>query len=428
VRYLTAVFALLLVVSAVALNHPSSMSHLLVRFSDDTVTVDLRMQELTLREVPRWSLDSDASGGISNFEAEQNWDRIAALLEETMWLEFDGEVVRPSFSILDYEGGTHDNADGSFDFTYLVARATLPRPSDLGAAKIHSDLFLDDGNPRHTLHITVSGLEGADRLYLLRGEERDYEIHVPESGEVLAQYTHLGWEHVLIGYDHLAFLAALLFGVATWRRLLGAVTAFTLAHSITLALAALGICTLPASFVEPGIAFSVLAVLILHLRRSPADARPWIPAFAFGLLHGFGFAGVLGDIGIPADARVLALFGFNLGVEFGQLTFVLPVVLVGLGLRHLLKPNHHARLRDWFALPALGFAMYLVGDASLNYLFGNFAEFTSRLILLAVGIGVALVLSYFPVKRTESVRHQRTLVLQAAMLLVFFNAGQLLQS
>ncbi|MFK5955531.1 MAG: HupE/UreJ family protein [Planctomycetota bacterium] len=404
------------------------MSHLLVRFSDEMVTVDLRMQALTLSEVPRWSLDSDGSGGLSNFELEANWDRVATLLEETIWFEFDGQVVHPSFAIAEYEGGARENADGSFDFTYVLARATLPRPASLAAAKIHSDLFLEDGNPRHTMHITVSGLEGADRLYLLRGEERDYEIHVPQRGEVFTQYIHLGWEHVLIGFDHLAFLAALLFGVATWKRLLSAVTAFTLAHSITLALAALGIFTLPASLVEPGIAFSVLAVLILHLRRPPNESHPWIPAFAFGLLHGFGFAGVLGEIGIPPGARSLALLGFNLGVEGGQLTFVLPVVLVGFLLKRSFGPLLFARLRDWLALPTLAFAMYLVGDASLNYLFGSFTELTGRLILLAVGIGTALLLSYFPAKRTESVRHQRTLVLQAAMLLVFFNAGQLLQS
>ena len=426
-RYLTAVFALLFLVSAVALNHPSAMSHLLVRFESDVVTVDLKMQEITLREIPRWSLDSDASGVISNFELEQNWDRVAALLEETAWFEINGEVVHPSFSIAGFEGGSHENVDGSFDFTYVVARAEFPRPKDLDTAIIHSDLFLDDGNPRHTTHITVTGLEGADRMYLLRGEERDYEIHVPQSGEVFGQYTYLGWEHVLIGYDHLAFLVALLFGVATWRRLLGAVTAFTLAHSITLALAALGIFTLPPSLVEPGIAFSVLAVLILHLRRRPSEAHPWIPAFAFGLLHGFGFAGVLGDIGIPPDGRLLALLGFNLGVEAGQLSFVIPVVVVGFGLRKALKPQHYVRLRDWIALPALGFAMYLVGLACLNFWFSGFSELISRILMIGIGIGGALLLSYLPGGRRQDLKHQRLLVLQAALLLVFFNAGQLLQ-
>lgn len=404
------------------------MSHLRMRFSGDTVTLELRMQALTLSEVPRWSLDSDGSGSLSNFEVEENWDRIATLIEESLWVEFDHQVIHPSFAIADYEGGTRENADGSFDFTYVLARATFPRPSSLAAAKIHSDLFLDDGNPRHVLHITVSGLEGAERLYLLRGEERDYEIHVPKSGEVFAQYTHFGWEHVLIGYDHLAFLAALLFGVATWRRLLGAVTAFTLAHSITLALAALGIFTLPASLVEPGIAFSVLAVLILHLRRPPSESHPWIPAFAFGLLHGFGFAGVLGEIGIPPEARSIALLGFNLGVEGGQLTFVLPVIFIGFLLLRALGPAMHARLRDWVALPTLAFAMYLVGNASLSYLFGSFAEFTGRVVLVSVGIAVGITLSLLPGGQAETIKRQRTLVLQAAMLLVFFNAGQLLQS
>ncbi|MBL7009540.1 MAG: HupE/UreJ family protein, partial [Planctomycetes bacterium] len=141
--------------------------------------------------------------------------------------------------------------------------------------------------------------------------------------------------HVLQGVDHLAFVLALLFGVGRFASLLAAVTAFTLAHTLTLTLSALRVVSLEPAVVEPGIALSVVAVLWLHLAQGPGKARPWIPALAFGLLHGFGFAGVLGDIGLPPHARIPALLGFNLGVEAGQLAFVLPVVAAGAGLAAL---------------------------------------------------------------------------------------------
>jgi hydrogenase/urease accessory protein HupE len=403
------------------------MSHLQLHFDGDQVIVELRIQELTLREVPRWSLDSDGSGEISNFEVEANWDRVATLIEEGLWLEFDGEVVHPAFSIIGYPGETHPHEDGSFDFTHVLVQATLPRPASLSDAKIHSDLFLADGNPKHSLHITLIGLEGADRLYLLRGEETEYSFHIPSSFEVLNQYTELGWGHVLEGYDHLAFLLALLFGVASLRSLVGAVTAFTLAHSITLALAALDLVRLPASIVEPCIALSVLAVLILHLRRPPSDARPWLPAFLFGLLHGFGFAGVLGEIGIPPDNQVMSLLGFNLGVEAGQLTFVLPVVLIAFVIKQRTSISRWLQVREWVALPALAFAMLLVGNAANSYLFDNPNELGQRGLLLFAGIGCAILLSLLPLGLPEAVKRQRMLVGQAGLLLVFFQLGQMLR-
>lgn len=424
---LSAFLAFLALVSGTPSVHPTSLSHLLLRFDQDFITLELRMQELTLREVQRWSLDSDASGRISNHELEAQWDGIAGLLEKSLWLEFNGEIYPLSFSIIDYPGETHRNPDGSFDFSHVLVQARIPRPATLLDPKVHSDLFLDDGNPYHNLHITVTGLEGADRLYLLRWDEREYLIHVPNSLEVLGQYIGLGWEHVLEGYDHLAFLIALLFGVASFRHLLGAVTAFTLAHSITLALAALDIVRLPPSLVEPGIAFSVLAVLILHLRRPATDAKPWIPAFGFGLLHGFGFAGVLGEIGIPPGDRTVSLLGFNLGVEAGQLTFVIPVAMAGFLLSSRLSPSAWRRCREWLALPTLAFAMFLVGNSSLSYYFGNFAELSGRFTLLGVGCGSALLLSLLPGGLAETVRRQRILVAQAALLLTCFSAGQFLR-
>ncbi len=145
----------------------------------------------------------------------------------------------------------------------------------------------------------------------------------------------LGVEHILTGYDHLLFLLALLLPGGSIGRLAGIVTAFTAAHSITLALAALEVVTLPAAPVEAAIAASVVLAAISGLRAkpgAPGDHRALL-TFAFGLVHGFGFAGILRSSGLPADAVTLPLLAFNLGVEAGQLG----VVLVALPIIHTLS-------------------------------------------------------------------------------------------
>jgi hydrogenase/urease accessory protein HupE len=151
------------------------------------------------------------------------------------------------------------------------------------------------------------------------------------AGEVAATYLKLGVEHILLGVDHLLFVLALLLVTDGTLRLVKTVTAFTVAHSITLALATLGFVHVPSAPVEAVIALSIVFVAaeIVRARRGAAGltARsPWIVAFAFGLLHGFGFAGALSEIGLPQGQIPLALLLFNVGVEAGQLVFVAAVL------------------------------------------------------------------------------------------------------
>ena len=150
---------------------------------------------------------------------------------------------------------------------------------------------------------------------------------------VLRTYFKLGVEHILLGFDHLLFVLALLFLVEGWRRLVATITAFTIAHSLTLAAATFGWVQLPQAPVEAVIALSIMfiAVEILHRRQGKsgiASRKPWVVAFVFGLLHGLGFAGALRDVGLPEHAVPLALAFFNLGIEAGQLLFVAAVFLL----------------------------------------------------------------------------------------------------
>ena len=171
-------------------------------------------------------------------------------------------------------------------------------------------------------------LDGTAVDHLLRPEAPRASLSAaPRPAMAVPAYLRLGVEHLVFGFDHILFVVGLMFCVRRPLQLVQVVTAFTAAHSITLGLSALGVVTLPPRAVEAVIALSILylAVEIVRTRSgapSPAARAPWTVAFGFGLLHGFGFAGALGEIGLPAEARAMALLLFNVGVELGQLAVV----------------------------------------------------------------------------------------------------------
>jgi hypothetical protein len=189
---------------------------------------------------------------------------------------------------------------------------------------------------------TVTGVLGPERPRITLGAQ-------PRSAwEQFLDYLREGVWHIWIGFDHVLFLISLLLPAVfatspgSWRPaarfhpvfwdVFRVVTAFTVAHSITLSLAALAVISLPSRLVESAIAFSVLLAALNNLKPVVHRGR-WLVAFAFGLVHGFGFASVLADLGLPRDALVLALVGFNLGVEAGQLAIVAAFLPLAYGLR-----------------------------------------------------------------------------------------------
>lgn len=174
--------------------------------------------------------------------------------------------------------------------------------------------------------------EGTPSTTLVRPSQSWIEI-VPAVGSlsVAGAYVAHGVSHILLGFDHLLFVLALVLIVPSLRVLFWTITSFTLAHSITLGLATLGIVRIPAAPVEATIALSIvlLACEILRSRQGKIGLTrrwPWLVAFTFGLLHGFGFAGALAQIGLPQGDIPLALFAFNVGVEVGQLAFIAAVL------------------------------------------------------------------------------------------------------
>lgn len=185
-------------------------------------------------------------------------------------------------------------------------------------------------------------------------------------GPVLLDYGWLGIEHILLGFDHLCLVFALTLLVQGRRRLAWTITAFTVAHSITLALSVLGVLTVPIAPVEAMIALSIVLVCAECLRPDDSLTRraPWIIAFTFGLLHGFGFASALLEVGLPPARVPTALLGFNLGVELGQLGVVLAALSAGAILAHL------ALVRPWMpkavAYGVGGIAAYWSIDRALS--------------------------------------------------------------
>jgi hypothetical protein len=179
--------------------------------------------------------------------------------------------------------------------------------------------------------VRVETLAGAVQTERLSPTNTVFVVQAtPGAGEVAATYLRLGVEHILFGFDHLLFVLALVILVRD-RRVAITVTAFTIAHSITLAAATLGFVNVPGPPVEATIALSIVlvAVEILNARagKPSLTARlPWLVAFSFGLLHGFGFAGALAEVGLPHHAIPVALLFFNVGVELGQLAFVAAVL------------------------------------------------------------------------------------------------------
>jgi hydrogenase/urease accessory protein HupE len=199
-----------------------------------------------------------------------------------------------------------------------------------GEAGLRGALGIDGvGKAYSAAMVKVFWAEGAMRVYTLTASQPTVQLYGAAEdqrglGEIASAYGVLGVEHILGGTDHLLFVLGLLFLVGFQRRLVGTITAFTLAHSLTLALSALGWLTLRPPPVEAMIAVSLVLVAAeaLHQRRRLSRRWPALVAFLFGLVHGLGFAGALQQIGLPQQHLAVALLTFNVGVELGQLTVV----------------------------------------------------------------------------------------------------------
>jgi hydrogenase/urease accessory protein HupE len=257
---------------------------------------------------------------------------------------------------------------GSFIDAAFVEQWAVQCPSTLTGRTVSIDGL---SATRTDVLVRVERLDSTSQTARLTPEQTSFEVTAaPSSLEVARTYVALGVEHILLGIDHLLFVLGLLFLVNDWRRLVATVTAFTVAHSITLAAATLGLVHVPQAPVEATIALSVMFVAaeIVHGARGRlglAARAPWIVAFVFGLLHGFGFAGALSEVGLPEKDIPLALLFFNVGVEAGQLAFIAAVVLVLSLAAHSTAAGRRAGRGIWHAESAVRLPVaYLIGTVA----------------------------------------------------------------
>ena len=285
----------------------------------------------------------------------------------------------------------HEQADAGYTVTWKTPRfASTPVPlepqlpsacSDTSERRweyegtgVRIDWSMRCSEPLHGQELRVSGLAENQSAALVRIEWSDgvvaqgmlnatqpvFRIAARQGALAVAtDYVKMGVQHILGGIDHLLFVLGLLLLVAGWKRLVWTITAFTLGHSVTLALAALGFLRYPVDLVEFAIALSIFVVAV-ELTREKTDAhwlrrRPWLAAGGFGLLHGMGFAGALLEVGLPAHDIPLALLTFNVGIELGQLVFVAAVLVFHQAWLRLPVPR-----RPWLPWAPV----YLIGCAS----------------------------------------------------------------
>lgn len=224
----------------------------------------------------------------------------------------------------------------------------LPSPMDCAGRDLVGEVRLTSSQAKlGPVAVNVEWRDHSQSLHLSQGTPPVIALGGTATStgavQVLRDYVGLGLEHILLGVDHLLFLLGLLLLVRGWRSLLATVTAFTLAHSVTLAAASLDLVKVATGPVEISIALSVLLLAVEASQPTETATRrwPWLVAFSFGLLHGLGFASALSEVGLPKHAKALALLGFNLGVELGQLMIV---GVVALGF-YWLSPRQAARSR-----------------------------------------------------------------------------------
>jgi len=262
-----------------------------------------------------------------------------------------------------------------------------PTVQDVPGALIEQSTYKSNGKPLIGDRIVIDGLsalqtdvllliqlqDGTQHTAILRPGSPEFTIPLQASKlKVAGDYWRMGTIHILEGVDHLLFVLALLLIVPGLGALVKAVTAFTVAHSITLALATLGVVHVPSAPTEAIIALSILflAAEIVHQRNGVigiTERYPWVIAFIFGLFHGLGFAGALSEIGVPQHEVPLALFTFNVGVETGQLLFIAAVLsLIALLKRLPLTAPQGA----WRLLPYSigGVAAYWTIDRVVSFL------------------------------------------------------------
>jgi hypothetical protein len=301
--------------------HNPDTSYARITISSEAVEFKFSYDLLTLFRIT--NLDANGDGAVSRAELEAAAPLVERFLRSRICLELNqheaefGEALAVSWPE-DAGEAIPERDYGQRLLSFAFRNPVLAAPEDVA---LTFDFF-DALGPGHTV-LGVFEWDGREHEVVFTRFEPDYLFDTgyrAPAAEQMAQYFRLGVKHIFLGYDHIAFLLALLF-VKRFLDLVKVVTAFTAAHTITLALAVLQIVRLPPHLVEVGIALTIMYMAAENLWARRTRHR-WLLTFAFGLVHGFGFASVLRELGLPARGLARALVSFNVGVEVGQILIV----------------------------------------------------------------------------------------------------------
>jgi HupE / UreJ protein len=304
----------------------------------------ITVQRSTVRYTSTLPTDALTSTMAEDLRLEQRGsvqarDRLLDVLRRTIRLRGNGVLCEPG------PGSVEPSSFGASSVTMFLDFAC---PVGLHDLEIRDDSFDVIGVNHHTLMKVEWG--GETRQFVFEASTRvgRFSVGGPITSGLMS-FVLLGIEHILTGWDHLLFLLGLLLRGGSWLAVAKIVTAFTLAHSITLALAALDIVVLPDRLVEAVIALSIAFVAAENLFGKPVVARRWLVSFCFGLVHGFGFSSALRELGLASAGLLVSLFGFNTGVEIGQGL----VVAVALPALVLLRRTRWERRMVWSSSVAI---------------------------------------------------------------------------
>ena len=285
-------------------------------FATITISEKSVHYSLTLSDIPPGALAETMRLGQAG--KPPDYRPLIATISEKIHLASDGANCVAAEGRIVPPSASSTSITGTVDFNC---------PGKIRKLIIRDDISEALGSSQHTLALII--WSGGSQQFAFGSDARETTVAVAEVAQAsrgAGSFFPLGIEHILTGYDHLLFLLALMLrGGGLWS-LLKIITAFTVAHSITLALAALDVVVLPSALIESVIALSIAYVALENLLPRYAVSRRWAVSFLFGLVHGFGFSAVLREIGLPKENLLLSLLNFNLGVEAGQLTVVLLVV------------------------------------------------------------------------------------------------------
>lgn len=309
--------------------HPLSVSSSRVVVDGAHVELELRCQALTLVECLQ--IDTNGDRRTSQDEIDAARDTIARYVLDgyriTAGVDDAGrkEQLVGRLESARVRDGSVTGSSAAEQLVDCVFRFEASAP----LRTLHVDFTLfRAADPLHRDHAQIewNGRAPDARVLWVEDPAWNFEPSAAPRG-VFVAFVSLGIEHILTGYDHIAFVIALVVGSRRLRSILGVVTAFTLAHSITLALASMGYVHVPSNIVEPAIAASIAYVAVRNL-SSRGTRSLWPEAFGFGLIHGLGFAGSIAETLASETQKLLALVGFNAGVEFGQLGVVTAIVIL----------------------------------------------------------------------------------------------------